>query len=126
MEETIKQSRLQDIRREEIPNTIAKYKALVEGIFDQVANEYPPFKDIDIKNEEEVSIKSISAEEQLYNFMLMREKAIDHADRMLNKINLLELELKAPDLLLLENKQMDQPIETAPKQSHAKLNAKKA
>lgn len=90
-------NRLQETRRKEIPETIKKYKSLIDGIFEEVAKPFPVFKDREIKKEDEV-VSCISAEEQLYNFMLMREKAIDHADRMLNKINELELELNAPDL----------------------------
>lgn len=90
-------SKLQKIREAEIPNTIAKYKTLIDAIFTEVAKPFPPFTDINIKKDDEV-VSSISAEEQLYNFMLMREKAVDHADRMLNKINELELELYAPEL----------------------------
>lgn len=90
-------NRLQETRRKEIPETINKYKTLIDGIFEEVAKPFPVFKDIEIKKDDEV-VSRISAEEQLYNFMLMREKAIDHADRMLNKINELELEKNAPDL----------------------------
>ncbi len=91
-------NRLQEIRRKEIPETIAKYKTLIDGIFTEVAKPFPTFKDINLKDDDGDVIKAITAEEQLYSFMLMREKAIDHADRMLNKINELELELNAPDL----------------------------
>lgn len=98
-------AKLQEIRRKEIPTTIEKYKALVDGIFEQVAEKFPTFKDINLSNEEDEGGKTITAEEQLYSFMLMREKAIDHADRMLNKINNLELELNNPEVFELLNKE---------------------
>lgn len=90
--------RLQETRRTEIPETITKYKALIDGIFDEVAKPFPTFKNIEIKNKDNELVSSLSAEEQYYSHALMREKAIDHADRMLNKINELELELHSPEL----------------------------
>lgn len=122
MGEENKNQRLQEIRRKEIPTTIEKYKKLVDGIFIEVAKEFPKFKDISVKDDDGDIVKNTTAEEQLYNYMLMREKAIDHADRMLNKINQLELELNAPDLLdVVETK-----IETElPKQSHTKARARR-
>lgn len=90
--------KLQEIRRKQIPITIEKYQGLVDGIFTEVAKPFPKFKDIEVCNEEGAIIKSTSAEEQFYSHTLMREKAVDHADRMINKINNLELELYNPEL----------------------------
>lgn len=115
--------RLQETRKKEIPETIAKYKTLVDGIFKEVAKEFPVFKEISVKDNDGDVIKSVTAEEQLYNFMLMREKAIDHADRMLNKINELELELNAPDLFQqLKNVDQDNGTNQAKKEPIKRKN----
>lgn len=96
---------LQESREKEIPNIIEKYKKLAEQILTQVSSPVPEFKDINLKEGED-TIKNISAEEQLYNFMLMRERAVDHADRLYNKINNLELEKNSPELFKsLQNKE---------------------
>lgn len=98
--ETTENKKLQKIRKDEINNVIAKYKTLFDAIIKQVSTEVPTFKNIEVKDKEGEVLNTVSAEEQMYNFMLMREKAVDHADRMLNKINLLEIELNAPDLFV--------------------------
>lgn len=96
---------LQESREKEIPNIIEKYKKLADQILTQVSSTVPTFKEINLKDGEDI-IKTISAEEQLYNFMLMREKAVDHADRLYNKINNLELEKNSPELFKsLQNKE---------------------
>lgn len=100
MEETITNSNnLQETRKKEIPEIIKKYKFLIDEIFKEVAKAIPTFTAFTIasKDNDEKSYQ-ISAEEQMYNYLLMREKMIDHADKMLNKINVLELELYAPEI----------------------------
>ncbi|WP_412464206.1 hypothetical protein [Flavobacterium mekongense] len=100
MEETITNSNnLQETRKKEIPEIIKKYKFLIDEIFKEVAKAIPTFTALTIasKDSDEKSYQ-ISAEEQMYNYLLMREKMIDHADKMLNKINVLELELYAPEI----------------------------
>lgn len=112
MEDKGRAIRLQKIREEEIPVTIEKYKSLIDGIFQEVSKPFPTFKDINITNEDNEIVKITTAEEQLYEFMKMREKAIDHADRMLNKINTLELELNNPQLFeTISNSENDIPSE---------------
>lgn len=106
--ETTENKKLQKIRKDEINNVIGKYKTLFDAIITQVSTEFPTFKNIDIKNDDGEITSTITAEEQLYSFMLMREKAVDHADRMLNKINLLEIELNAPELYSVINNTDDE------------------
>lgn len=115
--ETKNTSILQVTREKEIPNIISKYKTLADKILTQVSSDVPTFKDINIEVDE-VSVKNISAEEQLYNFMLMREKAVDHADRLFNKVNNLELELNSPELFKSLQNTENAPasnVETSPK-----------
>jgi len=97
MEITKNTSLLQETRENEIPNIIEKYKNLGEAVLTQVSSPIPEFKDITVKDGEDI-IKSITGEEQLYNFILMREKAVDHVDRLYTKVNNLELELNSPEL----------------------------
>ncbi len=117
--ETTENKKLQKIRKDEINNVIGKYKTLFDAIITQVSTEFPTFKNIDIKNNDGEITNTITAEEQLYNFMLMRENAVDHADRMLNKINLLEIELNAPELYNVINNTDD---ETKNSQTPVKKN----
>lgn len=121
--------RLQETREKEIPQIIDKYKSLIDGIFEQVSKPFPTFRDISKKDENDESYVVISAEEQQYNFMLMREKAIDHADRMLNKINELELEKNAPEIFkALKNENLVEEVkksEPARKRNIAKEMAQK-
>jgi mRNA deadenylase 3'-5' endonuclease subunit Ccr4 len=122
-----KKDKLQEIRRKEIPNTIEKYQSLVNEIFTEVAKPFPNFKDIEV-SEDGVVIKSISAEEQFYNHTLMREKAVDHADRMINKINNLELELNNPELFFaLKNEEEKSTAEpTVTKRNWTKKKAEES
>lgn len=120
---------LQATRKNEIPQTIEKYKTLIDGIFKEVSKDFPVFKDIHVKNDDGDTVTIKTAEEQLYDFMLMREKAIDHADRMLNKINQLELELNSPELFnQLKNESFqatEQSQQTVTKRNWTKKNATK-
>lgn len=117
-----KNKKLQAIREKEIPNIISKYKTLIDNIMDEVSKPFPEFRNVERKDTDtDETVIASTPEEQLYNYILMREKAVDHTDRMLNKINMLEIELYAPDLLIEESKT---EVEL-PKTSFAKRNAKK-
>lgn len=99
MELTTENKRLQKVRKEEIPQVIAEYKKLYDGILKQVGTDFPVFKNIPKLDKDNIEIGTTLAEEQLYHFMQMREHAVDHADRILIKINNLEIELNAPEVL---------------------------
>lgn len=89
---------LQESREKEIPNIINEYKKLGESILKQVGTDIPLFKNIEFKDKDgEFTRETITAEEQLYNFLLMREKAVDHVDRLYIKVNNLELEKNNPE-----------------------------
>jgi len=88
------QKRLQDSRRKSIPDLVAKYQKLVDDTFDAVTKPLPVFKDV--KNEDgEITA---TAEMQMFAFIDIRNKALDNANRMLVKVNELEIELNAPEL----------------------------
>lgn len=95
--------RLQDSRKKEIPNLVAKYQGLVDGILTICAQDIPKFNDIVVKKEgkdgDQEDFMAISAEQQQFAFIEIRNKAIDNANQISVKINLLEIELHAPDLL---------------------------
>lgn len=123
--------KLQKSRKDEIPKIINKYQSLIDGILKEVAKAFPTFKDISIKDgdDEDTIIRHITAEEQLYNFMVMRERAIDHADKMSIKINELELELNAPELLeIIKQQKATEGLPAkaeAPKRNISKERARK-
>lgn len=85
-------SRLQETRKTEIPELIQKYKKLVDNIYEAVTKPYPKFKDFE-KDGEIIS----TAEQQMYSFIGARNRALDNANDILEKINELENELHDPD-----------------------------
>jgi hypothetical protein len=88
-------NKLQEIRRGTIPGLIQKYQSLVDKIFKLVDQPLPDFTDIKNKDEEIVS----TAEQQKFFFINERDKALDNANSIMHKINKLEIELYAPELL---------------------------
>lgn len=99
-------NKLQQSRKKEIPELIKRYKSLVDKIFTLVEAELPPFTDIQNKEGEIIS----TAEQQKFFFLDERNKALDNANRILMKINDLEIELYAPELL--ESEEEDSNKET--------------
>lgn len=87
------QKRLQDSRRKSIPDLVAKYQKLVDDTFEAVTKPLPEFKD----REKDGEITA-TAEMQMFAFIDIRNKALDNANNMLQKINQLEIELNAPEL----------------------------
>jgi|GEM_PF-2485446 len=128
---TTSNTNLQETRKKEIPSIIEKYKFLIDEIFKEVAREIPTFVAITVPSDDEEKPYKITAEEQLYNYLLMREKMIDHADKMLNKINVLELELYAPELFKKVNQSepgsdsQDNEVKKTPRKNYAKRAAAK-
>ncbi len=108
--------RLQEIRKKEIPSVIAEYKKLYDAILKQVGTEFPNFKTLPKFDKDGNEIGSVSEEEQYYHFMQMREHAVDHADRILIKINNLEIELHAPEILTTSKEE----TKTEPKRNWTK------
>lgn len=88
-------SNLQETRKKSITELVAKYKKLVDDTYDACSKELPVFLPLKNKDEEIVA----SAEEQLFTFIDVRNKALDNADRILFKINRLEIELNNPEML---------------------------
>lgn len=100
-------SKLQEVRKEEIPKLIEKYQSLVDKIFKLVDQDLPEF--IDIKNKDgEITA---TAEQQKFFFIDERNKALDNANRILIKINDLQIELYAPELLESEGDESDKETE---------------
>ncbi|MFH6944625.1 hypothetical protein [Flavobacterium sp. FlaQc-50] len=96
-------AKLQASRRKSIPDLVAKYQKLVDLIFDAVAKPLPVFVDKQLDNEgNEKTI--ITAEQQMFSFINVRNHALDNADAMMIKINMLEMELNAPELFALQSK----------------------
>jgi hypothetical protein len=86
--------RLQESRKKSIPDLVLKYKKLVNETFDAVTKPLPTFEDR-INDKDEVIA---TAEQQLFSFIDIRNKALDNANNMLAKVNELEIELHAPEL----------------------------
>lgn len=105
---------LQETRKREIPDLIKKYNKLVENVFDAVSKPLPNFKDFEKDGE---VIKT--AEQQMYSFIDVRNKALDNVNDILKKINELENELNDPDYYKkqeeLSEKPLDKPVNTLKK-----------
>ncbi|MVX36219.1 hypothetical protein [Myroides sp. LoEW2-1] len=86
-------NKLQEKRKEEIPNLIEKYQKLVDLTFDAVSKPLPSFKDLEDENGDILK----TSEQQLYSFISVRDSALDRADTILGKINDLERELYDPN-----------------------------
>lgn len=87
---------LQKSRKEKIPELVDKYQKLVNEIFEAVTKPLPVFKDVSIDNDgKEATV--ITAEQQMFAFINVRNQALDSANNMLLKINNLEMELYAPE-----------------------------
>lgn len=97
-------SKLQTTRKESIKELIKKYKKLVDDTYAACTKELPTFVDIKNKDDEVTA----TAEEQLFKFINVRDKALDNADKILFKINNLEIELYAPELLKSDEEASEQ------------------
>jgi hypothetical protein len=93
----IEQSKLQESRRKSIPDLVEKYQKLVDEIFAAVTAPLPRFKDI-TKDSDDGDAVIITAEQQMFAFINVRDRALDNANKMMEKINMLEMELYAPEL----------------------------
>jgi hypothetical protein len=101
-------NRLQETRRTSITTLIEKYKKLVDDTYDACTKPLPNFTEIQNKDGEIVS----TAEEQLFAFIGVRDKALDNANRILIKINDLEIELNAPELLKSSEEKEEGEVKT--------------
>lgn len=95
--------KLKDTRKNDIPNLVASYKKLVDDTFEVVGRALPDFQDRENKEGEIIK----TAEEQLFNYIQTRNAALDNANKMLLKINELEIELENPEAYY-EQKQTEQ------------------
>lgn len=97
---------LQETRKKEIPDLIKKYNKLVDNIFDAVSKPLPEF--VDFEKDGEV-LKT--AEQQMYLFIDVRNKALDNANNILKKINELENELNDPDYYKKQEESLEKTVD---------------
>jgi len=116
------QKRLQDSRRKSIPDLVAKYQKLVDDTFDAVTKELPLFEDRENKDGEITA----TAEMQMFAFIDIRNKALDNANNMLQKINQLEIELHAPELFESNLKSKEAEENNTPEPAKRSWTKKKA
>ena len=108
-------SKLQESRKKEIPILVEKYKLLVNETFKIVTTELPKYENL--KNDKDEVIQT--AEQQQFIDIENRNKALDNANQMLVKVNLLEIELNAPEILDKE-KEEEEEIEGKTKKNWTK------
>jgi hypothetical protein len=88
-------SKLQETRRKSITELVEKYKKLVDNTYEAVSKPLPDFEEIRNKEDEIIA----TSEMQLFQFIDIRNKALDNANQILFKINTLEIELNNPEIL---------------------------
>lgn len=116
------QKRLQDSRRKSIPVLVDKYQKLVDDTFEAVTKPLPEFKDRENKEGEITA----TAEMQMFAFIDIRNKALDNANNMLQKINQLEIELNAPELFESNLKTKEAEENNTPEPAKRSWTKKKA
>lgn len=115
------QSKLQESRKKSIPDLVNKYQKLVDETFDAVTKPLPSFNNV-INEEGEVLM---TAEQQLFSFIDIRNKALDNANSMLSKVNQLEMELNNPELFESQMKAIEEQEQASTGTNPAKRYAKK-
>lgn len=88
-------SKLQESRKKEIPILVEKYKLLVDETFKIVTTSLPVYQNLENEKGEVIQ----TAEQQQFIDIENRNKALDNANQMLVKVNLLEIELNNPEIL---------------------------
>lgn len=116
------QKRLQDSRRKSIPELVDKYQKLVDETFTAVTAPLPVFKDV-VNEDGEITA---TAEMQMFAFIDIRNKALDNANRMLVKVNELEIELNAPELFESNLKAKEAEENNTPEPAKRSWTKKKA
>lgn len=106
-------NKLQESRRKSIPYLVSKYQKLVDEIYDAVTKPLPVFIDKTIEVEGRDSV-IITAEQQMFSFINVRNNALDNANSMLLKINMLEMELNAPQLFEMISKENSDEVNEQP------------
>jgi len=114
--------RLQESRKKAIPGLVEKYQKLVDDTFDAVTKPLPTFSDRENKDGEITA----TAEQQLFMFIDIRNKALDNANNMLLKINQLEIELHAPELFESDMKAKEAEDNNTPEPVKRSWTKKKA
>lgn len=109
---------LQKSRKEKIPALIEKYQSLVDKIFQLVSQELPDFSDV-----EKEGVIISTAEQQKFFFIDERNKALDNANSIMFKINRLEIEMFAPELLAQEKEDSKEELSDDKKQNWTKKKA---
>lgn len=117
--------KLQESRKKSIPELVDKYKKLVENIFEAVTQPLPAFRDIQRGDEEDGDTIMITAEQQMFAFINVRNNALDNANNMLIKINMLEMELNAPEMFEAISKATTEPEAEKTGTNPAKRQAQK-
>lgn len=108
-------SKLQESRKKEIPNLVEKYKLLVDETFKIVTTPLPVYENLENEKGEVIQ----TAEQKQFIDIENRNKALDNANQMLVKVNLLEIELNAPEILEKE-KEEEEESEGKPKKNWTK------
>lgn len=107
--------KLQETRKKRIHDVIERYNLLIDKIFKEVSEELPKFKDRVNKDGEVLK----TAEEQKYEYITLRQRALKNADDMLHSINSLELELYEPEQLIKKDEiKEEENIEVNPNNKH--------
>jgi hypothetical protein len=106
-----KNSKLQESRRKSIPDLVEKYQKLVDMIFDAASKPLPNFKDIKKEGDDGEAVL-ITGEQQMFSFINVRDRALDNANNMMQKINMLEMELNSPELFEMISKIEAEPETT--------------
>lgn len=117
--------KLQESRKKSIPELVDKYQKLVDNIFDAVTKDLPAFRDIQRNEEEDGDTIMITAEQQMFAFINVRNNALDNANNMLIKINMLEMELNAPEMFEAISKATTEPEAEKTGTNPAKRQAQK-
>jgi len=120
-EKKILEKRLQESRQKSIPELVENYKKLVNETFEAVTKPLPVFTNIE-KDGEVIA----TAEQQMFAFIDIRNKALDNADRMLQKVNNLEIELNAPELFKSDLKAKESEENNTPEPPKRSWTKKKA
>jgi 4-hydroxy-3-methylbut-2-enyl diphosphate reductase IspH len=110
--------KLLSTRKESIKELVERYKKLVDETCAIVNKSLPEFED----KEDDKGVIIQTGEQRLFHYIEVRNQALDNANKMLFKINELELELADPEAFYKEKEQEHQQNDTETR-SWTKRNA---
>lgn len=102
--------RLQESREKSIPVLVQKFQKLVDETFEAVTQPLPSFEDVTNSDGDVVR----TSEEILFHYIDVRNKALDNANSIMEKINKLEIELNAPEILEMDLKSKNESEKNTP------------